>query len=143
MKIIVSLICFSLIASLFYSVEQLKPITSNNYRGLAKNQDLLKYQIIKAGTDNPYFLKSLKAVKYYRGHAHLDKSIMIYTDKVLESIKSKEIKKQLKITINKKPVENFIKFQSQLDKVIKKNQEVNRNISSIKMDRFDVLGNKL
>ena len=73
MKIIVSLICFSLIASLFYSVEQLKPITSNNYRGLAKNQDLLKYQIIKAATDNPYFLKSLKAVKHYRGHAHLDK----------------------------------------------------------------------
>jgi hypothetical protein len=143
MKIIVSLFCFSLIASLFYTVEPLRPVSNNNYRTLAKNQDLLKYQILKASRENPYFLKSLKAIKHYRGHAHLDKSIKTYTEKVLKSIESKDIKKQLQIAIDSRPVENFIKFQKQLDKISDKNQNVNRKISSIKMDRFDVLGNKL
>lgn len=143
MKIIVSLLCFSLNASLFYTVEPLKPVSNSNYRTFAKNQDFLKHQILKASKNNPYFLKSLKTIKHYRGHAHLDKSIKSYTDKVLKSIASKEIKEQLKLTINQRPVENFIKFQKQLDKISDQNKDINRKISSIKMDRFDVLGNKL
>jgi hypothetical protein len=143
MRALVSILCFCLIASLFYSVEPLRPVHDNRSRELASNHDDIKSQVIKTSKQNPYFLSSLKAIKYYRGHAHLDKSIKHYTVQVLKSVKSNELKEQLKKVMGKSPVENFLSFNNLLEKRSAKDKALAQQISSIKMPRFDVLGNQL
>ncbi|MDA9793287.1 hypothetical protein N9B72_01755 [Bacteriovoracaceae bacterium] len=112
-------------------------------RTIATGKQDLKAKIIHIAKQNPYFLNSLTAVKFYKQYGHLDKSITIYSKQIINNISDESIRKRLTNTINKKPVENFMHFNDELLKIIEKNPSLSKGLSAVKMHQYDSLGKKI